>query len=575
MQRSALVVSLAFVALLPFSPPAHRRSIQADASSAGAVALVGNNRLESGAGAARAGQATAYRFVAHRSGRARKIHLFLGRGTRASKLFVAVYSNASGHPGRILSSGVLRHPHSNAWNAVGIRTVSLKAGKTYWLAILATGGSVSVRGASRGSCSRAIEHQHGLSGLPSRWSGASKGRGCPTLYVAGTPSARHGHKPPPHHVPPPPTLKCTSTIGPGSNVAGAVDRASAGSVICLQSGSYPELDLSRSFHPNYVTLAGAPGASAVVHGVIATGVSYLRFEHLLFDSGIRLGGDGTRDIQIIGDDIGNSCFGVGIGDSSPVNQVLIQGVSFHNIHESNCGGGGAYAGQGVTINWGYGVTVAGSSFRDIGQHYIQGCGNPTTITGNLFGGPGNPDPGAHLNVWQIWSGGSGCSFTNNVVQPGAADPIALIFENGPGGDGSARMSNITVANNLFDQAATQEPWQIGSINGLTVTGNTVVGSHYGTVIQPEGGLSGSGYNITHNISVDATDGSAFNVGGCSSSCTFDYNVSSDGSAAQMGARHYVTNWRVRWINPTWFLPVGLPFGAGFIHSGFIPASFLP
>ncbi len=355
---------------------------------------------------------------------------------------------------------------------------------------------------------------------------------------------------------------CTTTLGAGANIASAIAAAPDGGVICLQNGSYPH-EVVSSMHTSYVTVEPAGGATASVAGIQTNGTSFLRLQGLNFTSGVDMRGSADHDIQVLDNDIGNSCFGVAIsGNSGPVNNVLVSGNTIHNLSTANCGGSGYAAAQGVTINWGNNVTISYNTFADIGEHYIQGCGSPTTVDHNLFKGPGTPDSGAHLNIWQIWSGGSDCSFTNNVIQPDAADPISLIFENGPGGDGSATMSNITVSNNLFDHDATQEPWQIGAINGLTVTNNTVIGSHYGSVIQSEGGLAGSNYDIQHNIVVGTTDGSDFSYGGCSSSCTFDYNVSDDSSAAQGGSSHYLTRWSPSWNNTTQYLPIGLPFSAG-------------
>jgi hypothetical protein len=136
---------------------------------------------------------------------------------------------------------------------------------------------------------------------------------------------------------------------------------------------------------------------------------------------------------------------------------------------------------------------------------------------------------------------------------------SLLFQEG-------QMKNVKVDNNLFDHDADGYSVQIYPVEGLEFTHNTVVGSHWGVYFRKAEGPDqsyGDDYNVTDNIFVENDkSGGAPDVAeeGCSSNCDFDYNVSSDDSAE--GA-HSIKNWTPQWLNTTFYLPIGLPFEAGY------------
>jgi hypothetical protein len=145
----------------------------------------------------------------------------------------------------------------------------------------------------------------------------------------------------------------------------------------------------------------------------------------------------------------------------------------------------------------------------------------------------------------------------------------VLFEEGS-------LSNVTMNDNLFvgdPMCLTNSncySYAVGlcSAKGLQFNYNTVVGFFWGVqVTNSDGGsggcsTSGSNYTVTHNIVVNTPDNSDLTYAECSSGCTFDYNVTDDGSANQAGSTHRVTSWKPSWTDTTSYKPVGLPFAAG-------------
>ncbi len=362
-----------------------------------------------------------------------------------------------------------------------------------------------------------------------------------------------------------PGLSCTTTLSPGANVSSAIASASGGAVICLSAGSYSKISISSSYHTSYVTVQPAPGASATVAGFYGVGVAFLRLQGIKFTSGVDFRSDG-HDLQLLGNDIGNADFGIAFDQyppNPPISHILIQGNHIHNL-DSECATPGYATGQGVTMSGTASTLIEGNTFQTIPEHYIQG-GN-AVVDGNLFEGPAlTPGcPSAHLNIWQIWSGGRNDAFINNVMRPGMHTSNSIMFETGPGGaNPSDTLSNITISNNLFDHETDTYSIQECQTNGLTITNNTIVGSTYGLWARNCSG-TGSSYDISRNIVVqNAGRTPEIQLDGCAGTCTFDYNVTDDGSADQAGSTHYVIHWNPQWQDTTWYQPIGLSFQSGF------------
>jgi hypothetical protein len=382
-----------------------------------------------------------------------------------------------------------------------------------------------------------------------------------------------------------PSVACSETLTTASNAAAALADAAAGSVVCLSAGSYGSLTLNGVNPGGYVTVEPAPGATVTVDGIQVANSSFLRFQGLQMTAGFNMydtGSTPSHDYQFIDNNIGNTEYGIVIdGKTMPISNVLIQGNYIHNLDfpGTSCTtpGPGYAGGQGITIYNGDGITVSHNTLRSISWHYIQGGGTALgmTVDHNLFEGPIPSDRlgCTHLNVWQIWNGGSNNTFSNNVVRGAPGSPAAvtpILFETGPGGGTCGdSMSNTTITNNLFYDDSTAYSIQVLTTTGMTITDNTVIGSEYGTWLgRSDTCGAGSGYNVSDNLVVQNKGGGQnISMGACVGACIFDYNVTQDGSANANGSTHYVINWAPNFVETIDYRPIGLPFAAGYQGGG--------
>ncbi len=98
------------------------------------------------------GQAEAFRLQAGTTGVAGLAHVYISGKNAASTVIVGLYSDAHGHPGSLLSTGSAPASKANTWTAVSVAPFELTAGRTYWLAILGTGGTLRYRDRWQGTC---------------------------------------------------------------------------------------------------------------------------------------------------------------------------------------------------------------------------------------------------------------------------------------------------------------------------------------------------------------------------------------------------------------------------------------
>ena len=353
------------------------------------------------------------------------------------------------------------------------------------------------------------------------------------------------------------SVECTTSLSPGANVADAVSNAAGGAVICLEGGNYGGISISGAHKSPPVTVRSGSNGRAIVDGISLTDPSGLRFIALDITSGITVTPSGT-DIQFIDNDItgvaGIYMFGdYRIGDQ--ISNVLIEG---NNIHDLD------YSGNQDT-GFGYGIegvgdvrkmTIRDNTIKSPASDYIQSA-TPIdwVVDHNTFLGPSLlGDHEDHQDLWQIFGGGEGITFTNNVARDTETQE-SLLFQEGA-------FTNVVIENNLFDHDSRGYTCQLYQSSGLIFRDNTVVGSHWGCLFRDlESSPPGSGYEVDHNIfagteaSVDISEeGRAGDWG------TYDYNVSSDSSAEGL---HSVRNWSPSWLETTNFVAQGLAFSAGY------------
>lgn len=380
--------------------------------------------------------------------------------------------------------------------------------------------------------------------------------------------------PPPIAVVPVVEVPCTTTLSPGADVGAAIASAPAGGGVCLNSGSYPTINVNGANPPGYVTLEPAPGAHPTIDGAQISNSSFLRFQQLQMTGGFNMIKSG-QDFQFLDNNVGPAQYGfVMDGSPNPITNVVIQGNAIHDLDFSGSSAGYA-GGQGVTLYNGDDVVVSENTFWANSWHYIQcgGC-DGLAVDHNLFTCPCNEHSGAHLNILQIWQGGSDDSFTNNIVN-GTGGPTeicggCILLENGAGGQTcSDRFVNPNVSNNLFVDPGGSLPIQVNLNDGGVFENNTIVGGQYGSAFGNATSTCSSSTDtnmtVARNIQVgDTSSGSNLWMGNCSGTCTFDYNVTSDGSARADGSQHYVIDWRASWAGN--YVAVGLPFTAGYQGS---------
>jgi beta-glucanase (GH16 family) len=178
MQRGRVVLILCFVATILFV-------MQQTALGVAAV-LFGDTSVETSQDSNSAGSAEAFQVTASAGGTLGALEVYLDSSSRASQLFVGLYTNAGGNPGVLLAQGSSTTLQAGAWNSVSVPVTNVTTGTVYWIAILGTGGTLYFRDSNTGGCSSFSSSQTNLTGLPSTWSSGSRWPSC-KLSAYGVP----------------------------------------------------------------------------------------------------------------------------------------------------------------------------------------------------------------------------------------------------------------------------------------------------------------------------------------------------------------------------------------------------
>lgn len=561
--------------------------------------LLGDQTVGRHTGSLPSGRARAFPFVAIRSGTARRVRIYLTRSSRAGIAVLALYSNVKGHPGRRLTNGLVRHPKNGGWASITVSPTRLRAHRRYWLAVLGRDGKLVYRRRTSGSCTSRNAAQRRMTSLPKRWRNGAASRSCPvSAYVIQT-TVKHrapgkpggpGNTPPPT-VPVPVPLTpaagptsyapapCTQTLTAGADIQGALRSAAPGTVICLAPGSYPSLSLSNIAPAGNVTLESPTQGGANLGAVNLGGnVQNLTIQGFNMTDGAGAIGTESNVVFAYNTISGNSGASggfhlyAGAGGTQNNIQMIYNQIDHLAPPDLSPAGAGECAevdgGDGLEHNIVFSHNVCGPG---IANHYTQLGGVSGLVEDdNVFLGPAAAEALStqqHNNVLHIFGDSNNVDFSGNVIKNTDSRGQTVLIESG-------QFSNITVNNNLdiedpacltnsncFQYAFWVEPSQ-----GMTFTNNTVIGSYWGVLLGDyETGdyATGSNWTIAHNIIVNTKDNADLSYQHCASSCSIDYNVTSDGSARQGGSTHYVVNWSPRWANTSAYPPLGLPFAAGF------------
>jgi hypothetical protein len=155
------------------------------ADFASATVLLGANTVESQYDSLVGGQAEAFRLQAGATGPAGLAHVYISAANTARTVIVGIYANANGNPGALLSTGSAPASSAGTWTLVSIAPIELVSGRTYWLAILGTGGTLRYRDRWRGPCPSQTSAQRTLGALPRTWSDGTVYADCPaSAYVS-------------------------------------------------------------------------------------------------------------------------------------------------------------------------------------------------------------------------------------------------------------------------------------------------------------------------------------------------------------------------------------------------------
>jgi hypothetical protein len=363
---------------------------------------------------------------------------------------------------------------------------------------------------------------------------------------------------------PPPA--CTAYLSPGANVSDAVESAAPGTVFCLQSGSYPKLSLYQVHKAGLVTVRSGDGQTATMPGVSLQSVSNILVYGLKMTDQMQVTEDGDN-IEFVGNDLGpQECgmyfYGYTTGGHS-VSNVLVDGNYIHDIDYNQSEGQSGCDGYGVEMVGKVDhFTIRNNTIKSVAEDYLQtGGGSYFTVDHNTFLGPSlrASHPQAHADLWQFFGDGSHLQFTNNVARNTGTNE-SLLFQEGS-------FDNVLIGNNLFDHDSDGYTAQLYNATGMTFIDNTVVGSRWGVLFRDYAGdygqTGGSGYNVQNNIfDCHSNDGctAVSAEGNAEKWGTYDYNVSTDGSA---WGPHSIKHWPVHWLDTSNYLPIGLPFAAGY------------
>lgn len=333
------------------------------------------------------------------------------------------------------------------------------------------------------------------------------------------------------------TLACTTTVSATAAAAdAAVDAASAGAVVCINSGTIAtQWDIQGKNAGGRVIIMPAPGQTVTISSLRVIQSRNLLFRNMRIDDVVIDDFEGTSSRSITFQNIDFKTGGANLVFDAAGNtnmDVL--------IYDSDIGGYDSTGFEGTIYATVNGSAQLGPSNLRIEQSDFDGlnhCADGIQITGDHTGviiGPGNrfhdwlqASCGPHVDAIQIVSSSSsveinGNYWTNNTIHLGFYD----------GG------TDVTVCNGIFDgqNSAGVQVFQIGHIDGMNFCHNTlhdIVNTSIGT-------KTGQSQNINWLVENNALENgdlsSAGDDPGCDAPCTVRYNVvSADSSLNLIGS----------------------------------------
>ena len=228
-----------------------------------------------------AGRAEAFRFEETMAGMAQQISVYVPAQTTATTLLAGLYSDKSGSPGSLLTSGSAPVPMAGGWTTVAVKSRQVTKDTVYWIAVLGKGGVLDPGAGRDASCRSATAGRGGLATLPQPWAPGTRSRYCISAYVSGQPlgdgsTTGTGTSPianapsptDPPGDPAPVSVPTLPTLAPVNTAAPAITgTAQQGSTLTASTGSWTGSPTSYSYQWQDCTLLCSNIANA-------TGPSY-------------------------------------------------------------------------------------------------------------------------------------------------------------------------------------------------------------------------------------------------------------------------------------------------------------
>src|ERR1700704_2279584 len=133
--------------------------------------LLGDSATETQHDSLHAGRLRAFRLRAHASGLAAQVRLYIDSRSSARAVLVGIYRDGDKGPGSLLDTTQITAPRGGSWNTLPFVLHQLISGHTYWLAVLAKGGTLRYRTRPGGRCRSETSLARHLRALPRSWGG--------------------------------------------------------------------------------------------------------------------------------------------------------------------------------------------------------------------------------------------------------------------------------------------------------------------------------------------------------------------------------------------------------------------
>jgi hypothetical protein len=159
------------------------------APSAFAGGQVGSTTAYSGSDLIPAQVAQVYRFTSSAAGSVDRLNVNLATGNAATQVKLGIYSGNSSSASSRLATCTVTSPIVEQWNSCTFTPITLTSSTTYWLGILAVGGSVEFHNSTTGNVSF-DSSSTSLTSLPTTWTnGTNWGAQTASLYADQAPAA--------------------------------------------------------------------------------------------------------------------------------------------------------------------------------------------------------------------------------------------------------------------------------------------------------------------------------------------------------------------------------------------------